>query len=103
MNSLAGSTTAVGICAAACAFRAFARSPRARVRVPPDVAHQVLVAIGDVPGQQLQPFGTGHYLDQAVVRDENVFEVLMEAVRVCSLGQITHALFEVGGEYQRSM
>ena len=42
-------------------------------------------------------------LRQAVIRDENVFEVLVEAVRVCSLGQITHALFEVGGQYRRSM
>ena len=42
-------------------------------------------------------------LKQAVMRDENVFEVLMDAVRVCSLGQITHALFEVGGQYRRSM
>ncbi len=33
----------------------------------------------------------------------NVFAELMEAVRVCSLGQITEALFEVGGEYRRSM
>jgi len=42
-------------------------------------------------------------LQQAVIRDENVFAVLMDAVRVCSLGQITHALFEVGGQYRRSM
>ncbi|HYN14092.1 MAG TPA: methylmalonyl-CoA mutase family protein, partial [Burkholderiales bacterium] len=42
-------------------------------------------------------------LQQAVIRDENVFAVLMDAVRVCSLGQITHALFEVGGEYRRNM
>ncbi len=42
-------------------------------------------------------------LRQAVIKDENVFEVLMDAVRVCSLGQITHALFEVGGQYRRSM
>jgi methylmalonyl-CoA mutase len=42
-------------------------------------------------------------LRQAVIRDENVFEVLMDAARVCSLGQITHALFEVGGEYRRNM
>jgi methylmalonyl-CoA mutase len=42
-------------------------------------------------------------LRQAVIRDQNVFEVLMDAVRVCSLGQITHALFEVGGQYRRSM
>ncbi|MFO0470373.1 MAG: fused isobutyryl-CoA mutase/GTPase IcmF [Pseudomonadota bacterium] len=42
-------------------------------------------------------------LRQAVIDDGNVFEVLMDAVRVCSLGQITNALFEVGGQYRRSM
>jgi methylmalonyl-CoA mutase len=42
-------------------------------------------------------------LRQAVIRDENVFAVLMDAVRVCSLGQITQALFEVGGQYRRNM
>jgi methylmalonyl-CoA mutase len=42
-------------------------------------------------------------LQQAVIENKNVFEVLMDAVRVCSLGQITHALFEVGGQYRRNM
>jgi len=42
-------------------------------------------------------------LRQAVIDNRNVFEVLMDAVRVCSLGQITHALFEVGGQYRRNM
>ncbi len=42
-------------------------------------------------------------LKQAVMDNANVFEVLMDAVRVCSLGQITAALFEVGGQYRRSM
>jgi methylmalonyl-CoA mutase len=42
-------------------------------------------------------------LQQAVIENRNVFEVLMDAVRVCSLGQITGALFEVGGQYRRSM
>lgn len=42
-------------------------------------------------------------LQQAVIDNANVFEVLMDAVRVCSLGQITSALFEVGGQYRRSM
>jgi methylmalonyl-CoA mutase len=42
-------------------------------------------------------------LQEAVIKDENVFAVLMDAVRVCSLGEITHALFEVGGQYRRSM
>ncbi|MEI8155577.1 MAG: fused isobutyryl-CoA mutase/GTPase IcmF [Burkholderiales bacterium] len=42
-------------------------------------------------------------LQQAVIDNKNVFEVLMDAVRVCSLGQITNSLFEVGGQYRRSM
>jgi methylmalonyl-CoA mutase len=42
-------------------------------------------------------------LQQAVIEDGNVFDKLMDAVRVCSLGQITDALFEVGGQYRRSM
>jgi len=42
-------------------------------------------------------------LQQAVIDDRNVFAVLMDAVRVCSLGQITSALFEVGGQYRRNM
>ena len=42
-------------------------------------------------------------LADAVVKNDNVFAVLMDAVRVCSLGQITDALFEVGGKYRRNM
>ncbi|HZT54750.1 MAG TPA: methylmalonyl-CoA mutase family protein, partial [Burkholderiaceae bacterium] len=42
-------------------------------------------------------------LKDAVIANANVFEVLMDAVRCCSLGQITEALFEVGGQYRRSM
>jgi methylmalonyl-CoA mutase len=42
-------------------------------------------------------------LQTAVLENRNVFDVLMQAVRVCSLGQISNALFEVGGQYRRSM
>jgi methylmalonyl-CoA mutase len=42
-------------------------------------------------------------LRKAVINNDNVFAVLMDAVRVCSLGQITNALFEVGGQYRRNM
>ncbi|MFL6708420.1 MAG: fused isobutyryl-CoA mutase/GTPase IcmF [Massilia sp.] len=42
-------------------------------------------------------------LQQAAIDNANVFERLMDAVRVCSLGQITTALFEVGGQYRRNM
>ncbi len=42
-------------------------------------------------------------LQQTAVNNENLFAELMETVKHCSLGQITHALFEVGGQYRRSM
>lgn len=42
-------------------------------------------------------------LQETVIANGNVFAELMNAVRVCSLGQITNALFEVGGQYRRSM
>jgi methylmalonyl-CoA mutase len=42
-------------------------------------------------------------IQDAAVNNENIFEHLMEATKVCSLGQITKALFEVGGQYRRNM
>ncbi|WP_049559177.1 fused isobutyryl-CoA mutase/GTPase IcmF [Nonomuraea sp. SBT364] len=42
-------------------------------------------------------------LREAAMSDGNAFEVLMEAARVCSLGQITDALFEAGGQYRRNV
>ena len=42
-------------------------------------------------------------LKQAAVRNENVFEQLMEVTKHASIGQITNALFEVGGQYRRNM
>jgi methylmalonyl-CoA mutase len=42
-------------------------------------------------------------IQRAAINNENLFEVLMEATKVCSLGQITSAMFEVGGQYRRNM
>ncbi len=42
-------------------------------------------------------------LQNAAIKNENLFEHLMEATKVCSLGQITNALFKVGGQYRRNM
>jgi isobutyryl-CoA mutase len=42
-------------------------------------------------------------LKAAAVRNQNLFAQLMEASKVCSLGQLTHALYEVGGQYRRNM
>lgn len=42
-------------------------------------------------------------LQQKAIHNQNIFEELMETVKYCSLGQITKALFEVGGQYRRNM
>jgi methylmalonyl-CoA mutase len=42
-------------------------------------------------------------LRQAALSGDNLFAVLMDTVRVCSLGEITDALFEVGGRYRRNL
>jgi isobutyryl-CoA mutase len=42
-------------------------------------------------------------LKQAAVQNENLFARLMDTVKYCSLGEITHALYEVGGQYRRNM
>jgi methylmalonyl-CoA mutase len=42
-------------------------------------------------------------IQDAAIQNRNIFEQLMEAVKYCSLGQITSALFEVGGQYRRNM
>src|SRR5579863_1431392 len=42
-------------------------------------------------------------LKRAAINNSNLFEELMETVKYCSLGEITHALYEVGGQYRRNM
>jgi methylmalonyl-CoA mutase len=42
-------------------------------------------------------------LERVALAGGNIFECLMDAARVCSLGQISRKLFEVGGEYRRNM
>ncbi len=42
-------------------------------------------------------------IQETAIQNKNIFNVLMEATKYCSLGQITNALFEVGGQYRRNM
>jgi methylmalonyl-CoA mutase len=42
-------------------------------------------------------------LQEVAIHNGNLFAELMETVKYCSLGQITHALYEVGGQYRRNM
>jgi len=43
------------------------------------------------------------HLQKSAIQNDNLFHALMEAVKYCSLGQITQALYEVGGQYRRNM
>ena len=59
-----------------------------------EALHQSKAARAEEGLQQIQ---------EAAIQNENIFEVLMEVAKHCSLGQITNALFEVGGQYRRNM
>jgi methylmalonyl-CoA mutase len=81
----------------------------------PDAAVELMRATEDEKRSQLervQAFRAAHAdegerqlarLQEAATSGGNVFAVLMDAVRHCSLGQITDALFEVGGQYRRNV
>ncbi len=62
-----------------------------------DMLNQLHTTYEDRVAEQLQK------LQNAAIKNENMFELLMEATKVCSLGQITNGLFEVGGQYRRNM
>jgi methylmalonyl-CoA mutase len=42
-------------------------------------------------------------IQQVAIENGNLFDTIMEASKVCSLGQMTQAMFEVGGQYRRNM
>lgn len=52
---------------------------------------------------ELQASAALRKLQRTAVENGNIFAELMEAVKVCSLGQITNAMYEVGGQYRRNM
>jgi methylmalonyl-CoA mutase len=52
---------------------------------------------------QLQSSESLRQLQHAAIQNRNMFNELMEAVKYCSLGQLTKAMFEVGGQYRRNM
>jgi methylmalonyl-CoA mutase len=60
-------------------------------------AHAVQSRSGEATPQALDA------LRQTAIQNGNIFEALMEAAKVCSLGQMTNALYDVGGQYRRNM
>jgi methylmalonyl-CoA mutase len=79
------------------------------------VPGEVIRATQEEKQQQLSNLGALHTMSdtkageaisevqRAAVSGENIFDVLMEACKWCSLGQLTEAMFEVGGAYRRNM
>jgi len=65
--------------------------------------YQITVVENLIKGSAKKASAQLSMLQQKAMLNENLFEQLMEATKVCSLGQITHALFEVGGQYRRNM
>jgi isobutyryl-CoA mutase len=82
---------------------------------PTSIPQEVIRSTREEKEQQIQNLRAFHRRNQersagmlmrlknAVIHNQNLFEELMETVKFCSLGQITHALYEVGGQYRRNM
>jgi len=82
---------------------------------PTNIPAEVIRSTEEEKGQQIKNLQAFHQrnktksaemlnrLKAAAVNNENLFVELMETVKYCSLGQITHALYEVGGQYRRNM
>ncbi len=62
-----------------------------------NMLHDLQIRNVDIAKEQLKQ------LQIIAIENKNMFEALMEASKVCSLGQITNALFEVGGQYRRNL
>ena len=65
--------------------------------------YQIDMLIELQKGNEDKSATTLHDLQILAIQNKNIFEGLMEAVKFCSLGQITNALFEVGGQYRRNL
>ena len=67
-----------------------------------ETAHAHLAVSDEATPEVLDGHGLA-YLQNSARNRQNVFAALMEAVKTHSLGQISHALYDVGGEYRRNM
>ncbi|OIQ29586.1 MAG: methylmalonyl-CoA mutase [Bacteroidetes bacterium MedPE-SWsnd-G2] len=80
---------------------------------PTVIPKEVIRATEEEKQYQIETLGSLHKanntddllkeLQHKAINNENIFEALMDVCKVCSLGQITSALFEVGGQYRRNM
>ena len=73
------------------------RAPEEEQRAQVEAVHEFQARHGTESARALRR------LQEVAAGNGNVFEELLETVQVCSLGQITHALYDVGGQYRRHM
>ena len=78
--------------------------PKEVIRATPEEKEYQIKMLGELQkGNEGKAEELIKKIQAAAVQNENIFEELMEASKYCSLGQITSALFEVGGQYRRNM
>jgi len=79
-------------------------TPKEVIRATTEEKEQQISNLNDLhAGSKAKGAEMLHELQQTALRNGNTFEALMEVTKHCSLGQITHAMFEVGGQYRRNM
>ena len=77
--------------------------PREVIRATPEEKEYQINMLRSLHALQKDGSQALQTVQDAAVQNKNIFEALMEAGKTCSLGQITRALFEVGGQYRRNM
>jgi methylmalonyl-CoA mutase len=78
--------------------------PAEVIRATDDEKQQQITTLQDLHRRN-KPISQKHLMElqETAIKNENIFEKLIEVTKYCSLGQITNALFEVGGQYRRNM
>jgi methylmalonyl-CoA mutase len=77
--------------------------PREVIRATPEEKEYQINMLRSLHALQKEGSQALQHVQDAAIQNKNIFEALMEAGKTCSLGQITKALFEVGGQYRRNM
>ncbi len=78
--------------------------PKEVIRATTEEKEYQITMLGDLhEGSKAKADEMIRRVQHAAIQNQNIFEELMEACKYCSLGQITSALFEVGGQYRRNM
>lgn len=79
-------------------------TPKEVIRATTEEKEYQISMLGELhKGNEVKAQEELNKVQSAAIQNQNMFDTLMEATKYCSLGQITDALFEVGGQYRRNM